>query len=70
MAQTEVRQDAADYNRCFSKWKDYLPFYSIQARCPYIVSVPFGLPDQLDQLQRKCPVAVTTGVEFCHHEAH
>ena len=34
------------------------------------VSAPFGLPDQLDQLRRKCPVAVTTGVEFCHHEAH
>jgi len=24
VAQTEVRQDGADYNRCLEKWKDYL----------------------------------------------
>ena len=28
LAQTEVRQDAADYNRCLGKWKDYLPISS------------------------------------------
>jgi hypothetical protein len=28
LAQTEERQDAADYNRCLGKWKDYLPIGS------------------------------------------
>jgi len=70
MAQTEVRQDAANYNSCFGKWKDYLPFFFNRGALLLFVAAPFGLPDQLDQLRRKCPLAVTSGVEFCHHEAH
>ena len=31
VAQTEVHQDAADYNRCFGKWKDFLLIVSATA---------------------------------------
>lgn len=34
MAQTEVRQDGADYNRSLSKWKDFAAG-RIQAGCYY-----------------------------------
>ncbi len=33
LAQTEVRQDGADYNRCFGKWKVYLPYFLGQEVC-------------------------------------
>jgi len=42
MALTEVRQDAADYNRCFGKWKDYLPLVSITDAPPRAIGAKLG----------------------------
>ncbi len=51
LAQTEVRQDAADYNRCLGKWKDYLPFTSTGVLPPApATQVATGLPAACDRL--------------------
>lgn len=45
VAQTEVRQDGADYNRCSGEWKDFLPLGIMLSAYPDISCRGEILPD-------------------------